>query len=273
MNSIYEWLDEACRPLRYKPDREAAYKELKDHYQDHREYLLEQGAYPGAAERQALEAMGDPAETGRLLSAAYQPVLTFFWRLSRWLLIVLAVLVVFAGVLRIVRRGDQKWFVKDPEDQILSSMAFYKDEDPDTKIVEGHCGGTAELGEYKFTITRAISVRMKDPSRPGQYLDSVVLILKAKGPLTLGAPPDMKYWVTAQDDKLVRYNNISAFGHDLPDDEGYVHMNYCFSSFGTHYYSVVITGTSPDIKNIELDYAHWNSTMSLQAVFSEGAAS
>ena len=58
MNSIYEWLDKACKPLRYKPDHEAAYKELKDHYEDHRLYLLDQGAYPGVAERQALEAMG-----------------------------------------------------------------------------------------------------------------------------------------------------------------------------------------------------------------------
>ena len=35
MNNIYVWLEEVCRPLKYKPDHDAAYKELKDHYQDH----------------------------------------------------------------------------------------------------------------------------------------------------------------------------------------------------------------------------------------------
>ena len=94
MNNIYTWLEEACRPIRYGPDRDAAYRELKDHFQDHYEYLKDRGMLHNDAQEKALEALGDPAETRKLLAAAYHPVLTLLWRISRVLLICLAAAIV-----------------------------------------------------------------------------------------------------------------------------------------------------------------------------------
>ena len=272
MNSIYEWLDKACRPLRYKPDREAAYKELKDHYEDHRLYLMDQGAYPAVAERQALEAMGDPAETGRMLSAAYHPVRTFLWRLSRWVLIMLAIVIAGACVRGFIRNPGGDWNIfKDPSTDILRTMEQRWAEDPNVTVTEGRCDGTAEIGDYRFTVIRALSVCAKDREYLGQVSNSVVLVLKAKGPLTLGQPEDIKYRLSASDDGLTLYNNVWSLAGEVTEGQAYVDPEYCYSSPGCHYFRVIIGDTAPDVKWMDLNYYHRQNKASLRVVFNEGA--
>ena len=140
MNNIYVWLEEVCRPLKYKPDHDAAYKELKDHYQDHLDYLKKQGVRPNAAELQALEAMGDASEMRRLMAASYRPLLTLLWRISRVVLVLVTVAVILSGIWAVIRQGEG-WSLKrlfdDPAESILNTMAFYKYMEPETQIVEG----------------------------------------------------------------------------------------------------------------------------------------
>ena len=273
MNSIYEWLDSACKSLRYRPDREAAYKELKDNYEDHRLYLVDQGAYPGVAERQALAAMGDPAETRRMLSAAYHPLLTTLWRVSRILLIVVAVMIVFAGVRSYMRSIGDDWNIfKDPNAVILWTMEQRWAEDPDTTVKEGACFEAAQLGEYEFTVIRALSVKQSSPEHSGQTENSVVLILKAKGPFELKAPEDIVYWLAALDDEGGWYNNIRANADHIPEDEKYAATEYRYSSLDSHYFLVIIANTDPDVKWVDLNYAHRQGRFTMRVVFDKEAA-
>ena len=261
MNSIYEWLDKACRPLRYKPDREAAYKELKDHYEDHRLYLLDQGAYPGVAERKALEAMGDPKETGRMLSAAYQPVITLLWRLSRYVLIIAAIVVVISVGRSFFRSswGNGWGLFKDPNAEVLGTMEQRWQQDPNITYAEGRCGGTAVIGDYRFSVIRVLSVSMKDREYAGPTGNSVVLILKAKGPLTLGEPEDIVHRLFASDCNGILYNNILAYRDSSTEEQRYVESTFCYSSLGSHYFRVVISNVGPDTEWIDLNYANWQN--------------
>ena len=269
MNSIYEWLDKACRPLRYKPDREAAYKELKDHYEDHRLHLIDQGVYPGVAERQALEAMGDPKETGRMLSAAYQPVITMLWRASRNVLIIVAIMIVVSVGRSFFRSswGSDWGLFKDPNTEILGTMEQRWESDPDIVVKAGRCDGTAVIGDYRFSVLRVLTVSAKDREHAGQTGNSVVLILKAKGPLTLGAPEDIVYRLFASDEKGIPYNNIRAYRDSGTEGQSYVEPVFCYSSPGSHYFRVVISNVGPDTEWIDLNYVHWQNNVSLRLEF------
>ncbi|MBR5730962.1 MAG: hypothetical protein IKX89_03315 [Firmicutes bacterium] len=270
MNNIYLWLEEVCSPIRYKPDHDAAYKELKDHYQDHLDYLKEQGVRPNAAELEALDAMGDASEMRRMMAAAYRPALTLLWRISRVVLVVIAVFAVVAGLRWI---GGQDWsYLRDPEEAILSGMAFYREPGPDTSITEGYCSDAAKLGDYKITVTRALKCRNRVETDPVTVDHFIVLILKAKGPVTLGAPPDLQFYVTAKDDKGSFYDSAwKKVGGQHP--ERYVSMSggSAKNGIGYYYYHAWLSGTDPDLEWIDLTYDHLGKSFTLRVSFDKEA--
>ena len=88
--------------IRFKPDRDAVYRELKDHLEDHYEDLLSQGFSPDKAQRLALEAMGAPEEIAPQLGAIHKPWLGYLYRVVKWVTIpsficALFLLISFAG--------------------------------------------------------------------------------------------------------------------------------------------------------------------------------
>ena len=277
MNNIYVWLEEVCRPLKYKPDHDAAYKELKDHYQDHLDYLKEQGVRPNAAELQALEAMGDASEMRRLMAASYRPLLTLLWRISRVVLVLVAVAVILSGILAVIRQGEG-WSLKrlfdDPAESILNTMAFYKYMDPEMQIVEGRCDDTAELGEFKYTIVRALKCRVKRHNEPETYDQFIVLILKINSPLELDAATDeFRYYLTAKDNKDLCYENAYISRHPggrYP--ERYVITSGGMYRMNSRYLAINLYNTDQDIEWIDLFYDHWGKSFSLRASFGEEAS-
>ena len=270
MNNIYVWLEEVCRPLKYKPDHDAAYKELKDHYQDHLDYLKDQGVLRNAAELQALEAMGDATEMRRLMTAAYRPVLTLLWRISRVLLAGLAVVVV-ATAIRFSAAQGEGWSLRllfsDPGEEILSNMAFYRDRDPDTQITEYRCDDTASLGEFRFSAERILKCRADDRNITGRSAHFLVLILKAKSPIVLEAPDELQFYMTAKDDKGNFYDcGWNRIGGQYP--ERYVGLSV-HKRIGPDYYDAWISGIDPDIEWIDLSYNHLGKSFTLHISFDE----
>lgn len=95
------WVDAVCEEVRFRPDRKGIEKELRIHYEDHRQ-ALEQLGYerPLAAER-SLRAMGDAQEVGRALDRVHKPWLGWLWKASSWMvegLVVLALVTMFHTV-------------------------------------------------------------------------------------------------------------------------------------------------------------------------------
>lgn len=94
-NNIAKWTAEACQKIAFLPDRKAMERELTDHYEDHRDALLDGGMSAEDAEELALRAMGDAEEVGEQLAQVYNTIWTRLWDISRgifWTLLILFVL-------------------------------------------------------------------------------------------------------------------------------------------------------------------------------------
>lgn len=93
-----DWCYHAVAQIRFKPDRQAVFDELKAHLEDHYEDLLSQGHSPEKAQRLAMEAMGDPEEIAPQLSAIHKPWLGYIYRAVKWVTIPLCVWAIFLFV-------------------------------------------------------------------------------------------------------------------------------------------------------------------------------
>ena len=91
-----EFCRRVCSVIRWKPAREAAWRELAAHLEDHAAALEAWGIPPEEAAAQAVEAMGDPYEIGHQLDRCYSPLVP---RLSRvfFLLALAIVLLITLG--------------------------------------------------------------------------------------------------------------------------------------------------------------------------------
>jgi len=85
-------VDAVCECVRFRPDWKAIAKELRGHYEDRCQELLDLGCPPEPAEQRALEAMGNAQEVGHALDEVHKPWLGWLWEASRWLARALAVL-------------------------------------------------------------------------------------------------------------------------------------------------------------------------------------
>ena len=96
-----QWLDEAVKGIRFGPDRAAVRAELEAHLEDKAADLqrIFPDMLPEDAEARALEDMGDPAEIGKALARIHKPWLGYLWRASKWIAILLVVLLMAANIL------------------------------------------------------------------------------------------------------------------------------------------------------------------------------
>lgn len=78
--TIGRFCSQVCSVIRWKPAREAAWRELSAHLEDHAAALEERDIPPEEAAAQAVEAMGDPYELGHQLDRCHSPLVP---RLSR----------------------------------------------------------------------------------------------------------------------------------------------------------------------------------------------
>ena len=96
MDDFLKWRATVLERVRFKPDRAAIASELTAHYEDH-VYDLERVGYEWKiAKQRALAAMGDAEEVGRALDRVHKPWLGWLWKVSRWLLAVTCLLLVWS---------------------------------------------------------------------------------------------------------------------------------------------------------------------------------
>lgn len=97
-----DWCYHAVAQIRFKPDRDAVFQELKNHLEDRYEDLLSQGNSPAMAQKLAMEAIGDPEEIAPQLGAIHKPWLGYIYRAVKWITIplflwTLFLLIAFTG--------------------------------------------------------------------------------------------------------------------------------------------------------------------------------
>lgn len=79
-NISQEFCRKVCSYIKYKRVHYEITQELKNHIEDHQENLIETGLNQDEAEKQAVEAMGDPEEIGKELDKQHRPLVE--WMLS-----------------------------------------------------------------------------------------------------------------------------------------------------------------------------------------------
>lgn len=148
MANKQEWAEWAVSGILLPKERESAKQELLDHIDDHMEALLAAGFSRYEAEQQAVSAMGNPAETAKLLRLAHQPILTRILQAARVCCISLAAVAVLVLFFSFVTREElfpnwfngkpfapeQEWFFGElPDDSIL----FRRVCEPDASLTVG----------------------------------------------------------------------------------------------------------------------------------------
>lgn len=120
MDELRKWRETALSYVRFKPDREAIDRELREHMEDHAADLERIGFTAEEAQTRVLAAMGDPAETGRALDREHSPVLGWLWVLSKWLLLfavlslVVDVFILEASIFKFRDLLPPQWPQEDP---------------------------------------------------------------------------------------------------------------------------------------------------------------
>lgn len=95
MINFDDWCYHAVAQIRFKPDREAVFRELKDHLEDHYDDLLSHGHTPEKAMTLAMEVMGDPEEIAPQLGKIHKPWLGYAYQIMKPLAIAAFCLALF----------------------------------------------------------------------------------------------------------------------------------------------------------------------------------
>ena len=94
-----EYLKTVRKQILYVFERDSIGQELSQHLDDSIEDLIENGYEREEAERIAVEQMGDPIETGKMLNQEHHPVLGYLYLASKIILAILSVPILYAALL------------------------------------------------------------------------------------------------------------------------------------------------------------------------------
>lgn len=145
MNTFDEWCNSAVEQIRYKPDRQAVFDELKAHLEDHYDALIEESCSPEEAKRLALEAMGSPDEIAPQLGQIHKPWLGYVYSITKVSAIISSFLALFLLVVLSVSHFHAVVSVANYKSlELTGADRFYAE----PKVSDTSDG-------YRFTITEA----------------------------------------------------------------------------------------------------------------------
>lgn len=265
IRSIYEWVSRAVTHIRFPPDRAPVAEELTNHYLDCRDGLIRGGMERQQAEQAALDALGDPNETGRLLNRMHRPYLGWLWVFSRYA-VGLVVFLFLIGIFRYpAKAAIQSYFYGWPtffgsetgSADLTYLKPFYDGEGQDRELKRsyGVCAQTARAGDYAVSVERAVRWQSwyEDDGVKHTY-DGFRFILRAEADsLTLSGPDALRNYLTVTDSAGNSYVNvISSTGYRT--DEPRLAGNPFGRALRNWYYDFWLEDLDPDIRWVDLHY-------------------
>ena len=211
----WKWLNMAVGKIRFAPDRNAVYRELEDHIEDHKAALLarDSALTEAEAEAQAVAAMGDPEPLAEELAKLHRPWLGYLWRLSQVLLVLAVLALAAVTVLRftgdIGTRPGYLWEALtwdyseyfQAKEEVLRSRAVYRP------------AGKLEVSGYTVSVKEA-TLDAVGPDDPYSYR-LLYLDLRIR-PSWRGECMDLRWAVSSVTDSLGTVYPLGTDGGGKP---------------------------------------------------------
>ena len=209
------WCERACSYIKYKPDRKAVAEELRAHIEDKCEALVASGMLLSEAQAASVVAMGDAEEVGRALAKAHNPFFGYVLSVTKSLLWIFAISVVFSIFGARERLGIYKQDAESVERiESLFSDIYRDSSDEDysyrmTRTLYLEPGCSAKSDGYTFTVTRIAEWYYQFEDAETSDEDHLFyLTIKATHPLPWAGFPEAVRWFTATDSLGNEYGNM-----------------------------------------------------------------
>lgn len=240
---FYYWCRDAVRKIKYIPDRNKVYLELRNHMEDRYQDLLERGVSPKEAERQTLAAMGDANEVADMLAAIHKPFWGYALVLTRFLATVLFCLAIGNGIYYF----HEEYYSRGKE---LRPFGDGRGE----RIVSCQPNVSDYSDGYTLRITEAGVWRERLPAESGEedFQDQLILRLKVTNLLPWAPEQRILSAMWAVDSNGVYHDG--NMWRATETDTGYIGVIQSRRENTTWYYDIWFSNTSEDLKWIELHY-------------------
>lgn len=241
---FYYWCRDAVRKIKYIPDRNKVYLELRNHMQERYDALLERGVSPKDAVKQTVAAMGDANEVAEQLAAIHKPFWAYTLVFTRFVAIVMLFLTLGWGVY---------YFVHELE--------YLRDKELDGfNMGVGECYYTAKANVsdssdgYTFRVTDVAIWRNDLPEEVNgkAYYDQLILRLEVHNPLPWAPEQRVLEHMWAIDSSGTYHDH--ALYETTETGMGFYSIATQQLSLTTYRYDLRIHNTPEDIRWIELHY-------------------
>lgn len=204
------WCEKAVSGIIFPPDRRRVYRELMNHMEDHRDYLLEQGMGLDTAQDMAVEAMGNPWPIAKDLAAIHRPFWGYALRATRVVLVIalLATIIPFCIHIWNADYTPSMWPGWD-----LFSEESYGGDTGRTLLHLSEPNVSEASNGYRFTLTNAVRWQTEEYDS-----DCLLLRMKEFHPLPWAGHGEAGGWFWAEDSLGNTYicNNEYVYSEDPP---------------------------------------------------------
>lgn len=227
MNSRFDWwCKTAVDQIRYWPDRDAVYRELYAHLEDHYDAATDRGLSPEEAVEEALHAMGSASELAPVLGAIHRPwwgYALFATRCILWAAVIAVVLQIFAFFrINTLSRGDTHWYYENPGEELI---VIHEDGTGESRrILDIDPNDSDRSDGFTFDATRAVMLYHDDYADDSQDSYSFWFRIQVTNPLQ---------WAEMDDIPLNDFWAVDSFGNVYCSGNQFAYSSQRFVS-GNH---------------------------------------
>ena len=267
------WCENAVSDIRDRADRERVYGELYAHMEDQYEELIAQMVEEQKAEKAAVAAMGDAADTARQLRKLYPPIWHHLLVAARMVLLFAFLQAVFTVPRYLeslnIQSSHLDFYFEEPA---LSEERLADDVISERRIFYTEPMSRDESDGYRFTLTRAAERCATWENEDGGVRDTFTLFLSVEvdHPSLRGETSGVLREFYAVDSLGNRYQALNL--SDLGTDERVLGGNPHRIGFFSYSWDMWLTGWKHGPEWIELRYDKAGRSVRLRADLKGGGA-
>jgi len=240
---FYYWCRDAVRKIKFIPDRNKVYEELRGHMEDRYQSLLERGISPKEAEKQTLAAMGDANEIADQLAAIHRPFWGYALVITRFLATVLFCLAIGNGIYYFHEEHYLRGKELDTFNMAMGEYTYYVQPEA-TDRSDGYTFRVTDAARWRSTLPEEINGR--------SYYDRLLLRLEVYNPLPWAPEQNALEHMWAIDSAGTYYER--ALYETTETGEGYYNIGEQRLSATTYRYDLCFNNPPEDLQWFELHY-------------------